>query len=169
MVRAVVDLVHGGTTTPSTPRQAPSATTSTAVSASAEPCAGNTRAQFIRVSISNQHAWLCSREHLVYDTAVTTGMTGSKDTRTPTGSFEIQGRNTDTTLDPGTGEAFPVKYWIPFQAPAFGFHDSSWQKFPYGSQRYRTDGSHGCVHMPLAAMVFLYDWVHVGATVHIVA
>jgi lipoprotein-anchoring transpeptidase ErfK/SrfK len=134
-----------------------------------QPCAGNDQAQFIRVSISDQHAWLCARERLVYDTAVTTGMTRSKDTRTPTGSYRIQSRNTDTTLDPGTGEAFPVKYWIPFDAPAFGFHDSAWQKFPYGSERYHTQGSHGCVHMPLVAMKFLYDWVRVGATVHIVA
>ena len=134
-----------------------------------QPCAGNTTAQFIRVSITAQHAWLCARDHLVYDTAVTTGMTGSKDTRTPTGSFRIQGRNTDTTLNPGAGEAFAVKYWVPFDAPAFGFHDSAWQKFPYGSARYRTQGSHGCVHMPLAAMKYLYDWVQIGASVHIAA
>ena len=45
-----------------------------------------------------------------------------------------------------------MKYWIPFDAPLFGFHDSSWQKMPYGSQKYRTKGSHGCIHMPLAAI-----------------
>ena len=58
-----------------------------------------------------------------------------------------------------------MKYWIPFDAPLFGFHDSSWQTFPYGSQQYRTDGSHGCVHMPLADIAFLYEWANVGATV----
>ena len=39
-----------------------------------------------------------------------------------------------------TGEQYTVKYWIPFDAPLFGFHDSSWQKFPYGSPKYRTHG-----------------------------
>ena len=38
---------------------------------------------------------------------------------------------------------------------------------PYGSPKYRTKGSHGCVHMPLPAMRFLYTWAEVGTTVRI--
>ena len=60
-----------------------------------------------------------------------------------------------------------MKYWIPFDAPLFGFHDSSWQKFPYGSPKYKTDGSHGCVHMPVKAIAFLYRWVARPTAVHI--
>jgi lipoprotein-anchoring transpeptidase ErfK/SrfK len=91
------------------------------------------------------------------------------DTATPTGTFRIQGRNRDSVLTLNTGRTYQVKYWIPFQAPLFGFHDSSWQRFPYGSPKYLTDGSHGCVHMPLAAIRFLYNWAAIGTTVHIAA
>ena len=167
MLAACLTLVGCASTTDGAPvGQAPASTHS---APSPDPCAGNGHPQYIRVSISQQHAWLCEHDQLAYDTAVTTGMTGSKDTRTPIGTFRIEGRNRDTTLTPGTGEAYPVKYWIPFDAPSFGFHDASWQHFRFGSDRYRTQGSHGCVHLPLPAVEFLYEWVRVGATVRITA
>jgi lipoprotein-anchoring transpeptidase ErfK/SrfK len=88
-------------------------------------------------------------------------------TSTPTGNYEIQGLDRNTVLTLITGEQYQVKYWIPFSAPLFGFHDSSWQRFPYGSPKYKTDGSHGCVHLPLKTIRFLYNWVDIGTPVHI--
>ena len=129
-------------------------------------CAANTAAQLVLVDISEQHAWFCAAARTVYSTAVTTGM-DTPDTRTPTGHFRIQSKNTDATLVPSTGVPYPVKYWIPFQAPLYGFHDSSWQHFAYGSPRYRTAGSHGCVHLPLPAIEYLYRWARIGAAVYI--
>jgi hypothetical protein len=129
-------------------------------------CARNKARQLVLVSIRAQHAWLCARSRTVYSTAVTTGMSGP-DTRTPTGKYTIQSRNKNSVLTLSNGDRYNVKYWIPFDAPLFGFHDSSWQHFPYGSAQYKTDGSHGCVHMPLAAMKFLYGWSRVGANVDI--
>jgi lipoprotein-anchoring transpeptidase ErfK/SrfK len=93
-------------------------------------------------------------------------MTGEY-TETPTGTYRIQAKDTDTTLTQLNGDTYPVKYWIAFDAPLYGFHDASWQHFPYGSPRYRTDGSHGCIHVPLPAIRFLYNWAQVGATVRI--
>jgi hypothetical protein len=131
-------------------------------------CLGNTARQLVMVSLAAQHAWFCAGTRTVYATAVTTGM-DKPDTRTPLGRFHIQSKNTDATLVPSTGVPYPVKFWIPFDAPLYGFHDSSWQHFPYGSPQYRTAGSHGCVHMPLAAMKYLYRWAHIGASVYISA
>ena len=131
-------------------------------------CASNTAPQKVLVSIAAQHAWVCARSRTIYDTDVTTGM-ASPDTATPVGDFRVQAKATDTTLAPATGGSYPVKYWIAFDAPAYGFHDARWQRFPYGSPQYRTSGSHGCVHLPLAAMRVLYDWVRIGAAVTIQA
>ncbi len=128
-------------------------------------CAGNAVAQLVLVSVTQQQLWLCARQRLVYNSAVTTGAVDLPYDSTPTGTFQIQGKTTDTTLTLLNGQTYAVKYWIPFDGPLFGFHDSSWQTFPYGSQRYRTEGSHGCIHTPLAAMKFLHDWAAVGATV----
>jgi lipoprotein-anchoring transpeptidase ErfK/SrfK len=129
-------------------------------------CAHNAAAQLVKVSIRAQHAWLCARTRTVFDTAITSGMVGQY-TSTPTGSFRIQPPSRNTVLTLNTGAQYPVKYWVPFDAPLFGFHDSSWQRFPYGSPKYRSQGSHGCIHMPLRAMKFLYRWAEVGAHVRI--
>jgi lipoprotein-anchoring transpeptidase ErfK/SrfK len=132
----------------------------------ANPCAKNDGAQLVRVSIHQQHLWMCTRHHVAYSTPITSGMVGQY-TSTPTGNYTVQGLDRDTQLTLLDGQTFAVKYWIPFSGPLFGFHDASWQNFAYGSQKYRKHGSHGCVHMPLKAIAFLYHWAKVGATVRI--
>jgi lipoprotein-anchoring transpeptidase ErfK/SrfK len=132
------------------------------------PCSTNARPQLVFVSLKRQHLWMCARHRVVRDTAITSGMAGPY-TETPTGRYEIQGLNRNSVLTLNTGRTYAVKYWIPFDAPLFGFHDSSWQHFPYGSPRYRTAGSHGCVHVPLAAIRFLYHWARIGTAVRIKA
>ncbi|MEO8888190.1 MAG: L,D-transpeptidase [Jatrophihabitantaceae bacterium] len=129
-------------------------------------CRNNTVAQLVLVDIARQHAWLCAWSKTVYSTAVTTGM-NHPSTHTPTGHFRIQGRTRDTVLQESNGDRYYVKYWIPFIGTEYGFHDSSWQHFPYGSPEYKTNGSHGCVHMPLAAVKYLYYWARIGASVYI--
>jgi lipoprotein-anchoring transpeptidase ErfK/SrfK len=132
------------------------------------PCTTNDRPQLVFVSLKRQHLWMCARHRVVRETAITSGMLGEY-TETPTGSYEIQGLNRNSVLTLNTGQTYPVKYWIPFDAPLFGFHDSSWQDFPYGSPKYATRGSHGCVHVPLAAIRFLYGWAQIGTAVRIKA
>lgn len=129
-------------------------------------CRYNTAPQKVIVDIQAQHAWMCAKHRDVFDTPVTTGRT-TRYTHTPHGHFVIEGRDRNTVLTLDTGRQYHVKYWIPFQAPLYGFHDASWQRFPFGSRKYRQHGSHGCVHMPLKAMKFLYHWSAKPTTVHI--
>ena len=130
------------------------------------PCTSNQRPKWVFVSLRHQHMWMCARQHVAYSTAITSGMVGPY-THTPTGSYHVQGLNRNSTLTLNTGATYQVKYWIPFNAPLFGFHDASWQQFPYGSPKYRTHGSHGCIHMPLAAIRFLYHWADIGTPLRI--
>jgi lipoprotein-anchoring transpeptidase ErfK/SrfK len=104
---------------------------------------------------------------VVLSSAVTSGAVDLPYESTPTGSFEIQEKDRNRTLTLADGQQFRVKYWIPFQGPLFGFHDASWQKMPFGSQRYRTKGSHGCVHFPRTTMAWLFRWIRVGSAVRI--
>ncbi len=150
-------------TTASVPRPAPKPKPTPPAKPSA--CAANTAAQLVLVSVTDQHLWLCAHTQVAYQSPVTTGAVALPYDSTPTGTFQIQGKTTDTTLTLLSGQTYPVKYWIPFQGPLFGFHDSSWQNFPYGSPQYRTEGSHGCIHTPLAAITFLYNWAAIGTTV----
>ena len=132
--------------------------------AAPSPCATNNLPRLVTVRVAQQHLWMCDRRRVAYETAVTTGIP-TEDYHTPTGHFVVQARMQHQTLTLLSGARYVVNYWIPFDAPLFGFHDAAWQTFPFGSPQYRTDGSHGCVHMPLAAIAFLYGWVTVGTPV----
>ena len=60
-----------------------------------------------------------------------------------------------------------VAYWIPYIGSTYGFHDASWQTFPFGSPLYTTQGSHGCVHLPTDTIAQIYAWAPVGTQVTI--
>jgi lipoprotein-anchoring transpeptidase ErfK/SrfK len=130
------------------------------------PCAANAHGQLVRVSISRQHLWTCSGRHLVMSTPVTTGKTLPGDP-TPRGNFAVEARVANTTLHPSSGLVIPVAYWIPFDGNVYGFHNAPWQTMPYGSSNYRTEGSIGCIHVPILALRELFNWVRDGTTVRI--
>jgi lipoprotein-anchoring transpeptidase ErfK/SrfK len=148
-------VTHPKTTAPLAPVQAGTETDSTA-------CLRNTVAKFVLVSISKQHVWMCQGSRQVYATAATTGEVADGDS-TPLGSWVVQGRQTDRYLV-GPGYRDYVHYWIPFNGD-FGFHDATWQTMAFGSQGYKTKGSHGCVHLPMTAVAWLYHWAQPGSTV----
>lgn len=154
------------TSTPAAVR--PSATDAEAAAVAgtdAAACLANQSPQLVLVSISRQRAWMCSGTRTVHATAVTTGDVESGD-GTPTGTWEIEAKEPDRWL---TGPDYSdfVHFWMPFHDD-FGFHDASWQTMPFGDVGYRSQGSHGCVHLPAASMAWLYNWADVGATVTIV-
>jgi lipoprotein-anchoring transpeptidase ErfK/SrfK len=129
------------------------------------PCAANRYAKLIEVSIARQRAWFCAHRRQVGRVPVTTGASALAGRATPRGRFRIQGRARNTVLRPSDGGRYPVRYWVAFSGTEYGFHDASWQRFPLGSPRYRWRGSHGCVHLSVPAMRFLYRWASTGTRV----
>lgn len=127
-------------------------------------CVNNTQAQLILVSLARQRAWGCAGAVAMYTTPVTTGDV-SVGNATPTGTWTIKAKQTDRYLS-GPGYSDYVSYWMQFSGD-FGLHDASWQTMPFGDPAYRSQGSHGCVHLPTPAMSWLYGWAKVGATVTI--
>ena len=117
------------------------------------------------VDLSRQLMAACVSTRQVRATPVTSGAV-DLGRGTPTGTYRVQGHTRDTTLYPAAGGAYPVKYWMPYDG-AYGMHDSPWQHFPYGSRRYRTEGSHGCVHVPPAMMAWVFRWAVTGTQVTI--
>ncbi|MBT0565465.1 L,D-transpeptidase [Williamsia sp. CHRR-6] len=127
-------------------------------------CASNREPRAVVVSISQQTMWMCQGPELFGDSPVTTGIDTPKN-RTPTGSWRIVARETDRFLTGPDYRVF-VHFWMPFFGD-FGFHDSPWQRFAYGTAMYKTAGSRGCVHVPAQAMGVLYRWATVGTLVTI--
>ncbi|GAB2646667.1 hypothetical protein GCM10027169_13770 [Gordonia jinhuaensis] len=152
---------------------APRAAAETAVPASApptpapDPCRDNTLPRRVVVSVGSQHMWLCQAANVYADSPVTTGSVDLGD-GTPLGTWQIQSRETDRYLWGPDYRVF-VHYWLPYFED-IGFHDSSWQKFPYGDlNMYKRFGSHGCVHVPAEMMSGLYTWALEGTTVTVTA
>lgn len=125
----------------------------------------NVSGQAFRVDLSRQFARMCANHQQVRTTPVTTGAV-DLGYGTPTGTWHVQNRVRDTTLYPAAGGAYPVNYWMPYDG-VYGIHDSPWQHFRYGSAKYRTHGSHGCIHVPGPTMAWLFRWAPVGTTVTI--
>jgi hypothetical protein len=154
--------------------QAKPAPVSAEKAAAANACADNASGKLLLVSISQQHIWACDGTAMAKDSAVTTGTSeiiNGVDDNTPTGSWHIYSKQTNTTLkgcDANGCWNDPVSYWMPYDG-AVGFHDASWQTFPFGSDQYKTDGSHGCVHVPLDFISWVYDWAAVGTTVTVIS
>lgn len=133
-------------------------------------CANNATGKLLLVSITQQHMWACNGTSLAKQSAVTTGttvVTNGVDDSTPTGTWHIYGKHTNLYLrgsDANGSWNDYVQYWLPFDG-AVGFHDASWQTFPFGNSQYHTDGSHACVHLPTAVAAWVYGWAPIGTTV----
>ena len=57
----------------------------------------------------------------------------------------------------------PVSYWMPFNG-GIGLHDASWRG-KFGGQIYRTNGSHGCINMPVREAAIVYEHAYAGIPV----
>lgn len=150
---------------------APTATpTPTATAPAAAACAGTPAGvKQIYVSIAEQHLWACTGEVLLTNAPVTTGASALTNVHnaTPLGTTRITGKTRNTVLagkDINGSWNDPVSYWMPFTG-GIGLHDASWQTFPLGSQQYKTEGSHGCIHVQLSVIATLFDWASVGTLV----
>jgi hypothetical protein len=154
----------------STPIPTPTPTAPTPAAACADTPAG---VDHIYVSISQQTLWACTGPTLFAATYVTTGASALTNVHdaTPVGTFHIFRKVRNTVLsghDANGSWRDPVAYWMPFYG-AYGFHDASWQTFPFGSSLYTTQGSHGCVHVPADVLGSLFAWAPIGTTVTIQA
>lgn len=128
-------------------------------------CASAGHQRLLVVDLSTQLARACRHGQQMRVTPVTTGAVDLGE-GTPRGTWHVQAKIRNTTLYPAAGGAYHVKYWVPYDG-AYGLHDSPWQRFPYGSPKYRRHGSHGCVHVPGPMMAWLFSWLRIGSTVTI--
>lgn len=130
-------------------------------------CRSSTSAKRLIVYVNQQLARMCAGQQQILTTPLTSGAS-SLGYATPLGTWHVQAKQRDTYLYPAAGGRYFVHYWVPYDG-VYGVHDSSWQSFAYGSSVYRTQGSHGCVHLPGSVMAWFFQWVTVGTTVTVTA
>ena len=116
---------------------------------------------YIEVDMGAQHMWAYKDGALLIDTDVVTG-NSSRNYGTPSMVAAIQYKDRNAVLR-GDNYATPVKYWMPFYGN-YGIHDASWRR-EFGGTVYLTNGSHGCVNTPPAAMKVIFENMDSGTPV----
>lgn len=111
---------------------------------------------YVEVSLSKQHLWYYKDGKLILETDVVTGMGGNA---THKGVFAVTYTEKGSYL---TGEGYKtwVDYWMPFDG-GIGLHDASWRN-SFGNEIYKTNGSHGCVNMPVDKAAELFGYLNRG-------
>lgn len=116
---------------------------------------------YVEVDMGIQKLYYYEKGQLKIETDVVTGNAKRK-MNTPEGVNYVYNKQKNRVLR-GPGYATPVKYWLPVKG-AIGLHDATWRD-EFGGEIYKTNGSHGCVNIPLDVMAELYDMIEVGTPV----
>ena len=119
---------------------------------------------FILVDISDQKMDCYIDYHVAGSWGTRTGKDASP---THTGAYDIDAKvpNWEFTTFPGSY----AKYWIPIDTGTQeGIHDlvgdDEWN---YGTEAYHTNGSHGCIRVPVEASEFVYENYDTGDMVYV--
>ena len=108
---------------------------------------------YAEVDLTAQHLWYYKDGECLVDTDLVSGCV-DLNMQTPVGNFYIYSRSHGTYLE-GPGYKSWVNYWMPFTG-GYGLHDALWRD-EFGGDIYLTDGSHGCVNLPLDAAATLFN------------
>ena len=113
---------------------------------------------YVEVNLTAQHVYVYQNGSLVCDTACVSG-NPTRGNGTHTGAFPLTYKEKDATLN-GEDYSTPVNYWMPFNGNE-GLHDATWRS-NFGGTIYKSNGSHGCVNLPLSAAAKIFPIVDRG-------
>ncbi len=118
---------------------------------------------YVEVDITNQKVYLYVKGECILTSDCVTGLASDSDRATPSwGVWALSYKKSPATL--GTlevqGYSSDVTYWMPFNG-GVGLHDASWRS-SFGGSIYKTNGSHGCINLPLSAAKTIYENISAG-------
>lgn len=118
---------------------------------------------YVEIDLTRQKVWVYVDGKLEVETDCVTGCV-NKGHETPIGIYTLTYKQKDRIL---RGEKLPngkysyqshVDYWMPFNG-GIGLHDASWRS-TFGGDIYISNGSHGCVNLPLWAAEEIYGIIN---------
>jgi hypothetical protein len=116
---------------------------------------------YVEINISAQKLWYYKAGVLIIESDIVTGNL-KNGAGTPNGAYYIKYKELNATLN-GPGYSTGVNYWMPFNE-GIGLHDAKWRK-AFGGSIYKTDGSHGCINLPILTAQTIYNNVSIGGIV----
>lgn len=115
---------------------------------------------YVEADLSHQHLYLYNKGQLVFETDFVSGaMNTTPDCVTPAGVFDITYKTMNAVLR-GSDYETPVTYWMPFYGN-YGMHDATWRG-QFGGNIFLTNGSHGCLNLPLDSAAVIYNYMYEG-------
>lgn len=119
----------------------------------------NIGSSYVEIDLTNQHLYLYKDGVLSHEANFVSGLMTDSECITPQGVFRITYKTTNATLRGGDYAEF-VHYWMPFHGN-YGMHDATWRT-EFGGTIYLTDGSHGCINLPLGDAEIIYNYMYDG-------
>ncbi len=121
---------------------------------------GNT---YLEADITNQHVYFYQNGVMVFETDMVSGaMNTTPDCVTPPGLFDVNFKTTNVVMK-GVDYEYFCYYWVPYYGN-YGLHDATWRD-EFGGDIYLTNGSHGCLNLPLESAATLYNYLYTGCPI----
>lgn len=116
---------------------------------------------YIDINLSDQMVYVVLDGKIAKDSPCVTGNVAAGRS-TPTGIYRIAYKTTNYTMVKYNAY---VNYWMPYDTRyGIGLHDATWRS-QFGGDIYKTDGSHGCINLPLGNAAEIYRLVYKGLPV----
>ncbi len=116
---------------------------------------------YIEVDMTMQKLYCYKNGELIIETDIVTGNM-KRGWDTPCGINYVYAKQKKRVLR-GANYATPVDFWMPVVGN-IGLHDADWRD-EFGGEIYMTNGSHGCVNIPIDIMPTIYEEYEVGTPV----
>lgn len=110
---------------------------------------------YVEIDLTNQHLYLYIKGKIVLESDFVSGNVSDGNT-TPGGVFGLTYKTRNAVLR-GADYETPVNFWMPFNGN-IGMHDATWRR-SFGGEIYLTNGSHGCVNLPLSKAEEIYSYI----------
>lgn len=127
---------------------------------------GKPKGLIVEVSIQAQHVWVYNSNKVVMDSPCVTGTKGSHDT--PTGVFKVSEMRKDYVMHgenaDGSKYESHCQRFMRLTNRGVALHDAPWRGV-FGGSIYKYSGSHGCVNLPPAFALKLFDKIDNGTMV----
>ena len=122
---------------------------------------GNT---YVEINLTKQHLWFYKEGKKIVSSDFVSGNV-SRGWGTPAGIYQITYKERDAILGVNSGADYrsPVSYWMPFNGN-IGMHDATWRN-SFGGTIYKSNGSHGCINLPLNNAKVIFENISAGIPV----